>query len=226
MPKPRVVRHAVTQPLDKAYRLIPLTQGQNAIVDLEDFEWLNQWNWFAMYSQKTETFYAVRNKNNLMHREILKSLHGEDSDHRNHDTLDNRKENLRRCTRSQNNCNQGPNSRSTSGYKGVTKCSKSAKWQAKIKVHRRIFHLGEFADAEDAARAYDAAAKKYHGEFAHLNFHECVAGAGPRKKPLARWNVGRWPFLLSRSQTLLMASILRVNSDVLIPCLPKLTGPQ
>ena len=58
MPKLRVKRHAVTQPLDQSYRLIPLTQGQNAIVDVEDFEWLDQWNWCAQWTGRH--FYAVR----------------------------------------------------------------------------------------------------------------------------------------------------------------------
>src|SRR5258706_13665947 len=63
MPKPRVVRHEVTQPLNESYRLIPLTQNQNAIVDVEDFEWLSQWYWMAMFSPEADTFYVIRRSN-------------------------------------------------------------------------------------------------------------------------------------------------------------------
>ncbi len=58
MPKRRMKRHAVTQPLDPSYRLIPLTQHQNAIVDTADFDWLSQWNWHANLCDKG--FYVRR----------------------------------------------------------------------------------------------------------------------------------------------------------------------
>lgn len=79
MPKNRVKRHAVTQPLDKPYRLIPLTQGKNAIVDLENFSWLSQWNWCA--GRQRGKPYAVRAFDKMpMHRLILKCR--EDVDHK------------------------------------------------------------------------------------------------------------------------------------------------
>src|ERR1700719_1891410 len=127
MPKQRVVRHAVTQPSDQSYRLIPLTQGQNAIVDAADYEWLNQWNWFADWSEPTKSFYARRHKKTedghypivRMSREILKCGPGEEPDHKNHDTLDNRRENLRLSTHSQNCCNKRISPKNTSGFIGV-----------------------------------------------------------------------------------------------------------
>src|SRR5712664_3648473 len=103
MPKRRVLRHEVTQPSDTSYRLIPLTQGKNAIVDTKDFEWLSQWNWCAECVDGY--FYAIRRsfrKRISMHGAILKIKTGEEGDHRNHDTLDNRRKNIRRCTRTQN----------------------------------------------------------------------------------------------------------------------------
>src|SRR5712664_3456881 len=119
--KIRVKRHAVTQPLDTSYRLIPLTQGQNAIVDLEDFEWLSQWNWCADWNSCTRSFYAQRRGNNrktTLHRCILKCKHGEEGDHKNGDTLDHRRKNLRKCNRSQNMQNKTKLRINTSGYKG------------------------------------------------------------------------------------------------------------
>jgi hypothetical protein len=81
---------------------------------------------------------------------------------------DNRIENLREATNAQNGANQGKPSTNTSGYKGVhwDKCNK--KWVAQIRVNRKATHLGYFTNIEDAAATYQAAARQYFGEFAHL----------------------------------------------------------
>src|SRR5882762_1985840 len=101
----RVSRHEVTQPLDESYRLIPLTQGQNAIVDAADFEWLSKWNWQAQWDEHTKGFYARRALYGggavIMHRLIYKSP-CKQVDHKNHNTLDNRKLNLRGCNQQEN----------------------------------------------------------------------------------------------------------------------------
>jgi len=170
----RVKRHAV-QPLNKPYRFIALTQGQITIVDAEDFDWLNQWNWQAQWNRRTNCFYAVRNiskphKTIRMSRMILGCKKGEQGDHWNHDTLDNRRENLRKCTHAQNNKNQRIPKNNTSGFKGVHLSKGGKKWEGKIGLRGKAKHLGTFDTAEDAAKAYDRAAKKYYGEFAHLNF--------------------------------------------------------
>jgi hypothetical protein len=171
----RIPRHTVVQPLDQSIRLIPLTQGQNAIVDADDFEWLSQFNWFAMWSPDPKTFYAARctRKNKvqtrfLMHREICKCNEGEECDHRNFNGLDNRKENLRPCTKTQNGRNRRTRADNTSGYVGVHK--HKTRWVARISCEGNRKFIGGFSSAEDAARAYDKAAIIYHGEFAHLNF--------------------------------------------------------
>lgn len=170
----RVMRHAVTQPLDPSYRLIPLTQGQNAIVDAEDFDWLSRWNWCAQWEERTQSFYAVRgekkngrNKTFKMHRVILDCIPGELGDHENHDTLDNRRRNLRKCTYSQN----AQNSRrrfSSRGFRGVTPYK--GRWLARICINRKSIIIGTFDTPKGAANAYDEAAKRLHGEFAMTNF--------------------------------------------------------
>ena len=167
--KRNVKRHVPTQPQDQSIKLIPLTKGQNAIVDAVDFEWLSQWNWSAYWNKCTKSFYAQRGlpPQLWMHSFILGCKKGEEGDHKNHDTLDNRRENLRKATRSENARNMRI-STNTSGYRGV--CWHQNRWVAMIKIHQKPIYLGRFRSKEDAARAYDAAAKIHHGEFATLNF--------------------------------------------------------
>lgn len=173
MPKRRnMKRHSVTQPLDKPYRYIPLTQGQNAIVDAADFEWLNGWTWHAHWSPSTQSFYASRGerigsilKTVPMHRFILACNSTQEADHRNHDTLDNRRQNLRKVARHQNMANR----RKWNGkFKGIS--FHHGKWVARIQTNKINIRIGIYETAECAARAYDEAAKRLHGEFAYLNF--------------------------------------------------------
>ncbi|HEX4501069.1 MAG TPA: AP2/ERF family transcription factor [Scandinavium sp.] len=172
MPKRRVKRPSVTQPSDPFYRYIPLTRGKIAIIDTEDFVRLSQWNWRVTVNSCD--FYAVRNgknkKNVYMHRQIIGCKPKEHADHKNHDTLDNRKNNIRKCTRTQNMCNRKAQINCKSGFKGVVWRPTSKKWSAGINYESRHIALGCFNTKEEAARAYDVAAKFYQGEFAHLNF--------------------------------------------------------
>lgn len=154
---------------------IPLSQGKLALIDDDDFETHGQVKWHAMnHGRRT---YAVRNvrvglhsKAIYLHRQIMNAPKGMDVDHINGDTLDNRKCNLRICTRSENLRNRPKDPDNTSGYKGVHWSKKYNKWQSKIVLQRKTIHLGFFDDPIEAARAYDAKAKEIHGEFAFLNF--------------------------------------------------------
>lgn len=175
-PKPR---HSVTQPSDSSYKIIALTKNQNAIVDAADFDWLNQYNWQAHWSQTGNGFYAARTARHpvtgkriyvSMHRFILGCKASKDVDHRNGDRLDNRRGNLRRCTHPQNMRNRGRNANNKSGYKGVCWHRISTKWCAQINHAGKVKHLGLFLTPEEAAKAYDAAAKRWHGKFAYSNF--------------------------------------------------------
>lgn len=147
-----------------------------AIVDDEDYDWLSQWKWSAIWNGRN--WYAFRQpweksnrKNVYMHRVILGAPDGTDVDHIDTgETLNNRRENLRLCTVSQNGMNRPFPKNNASGYKGVYWNKKDRKWQADICVNQARHHLGQFVDIEDAARAYDEAARKYHGEFAWTNF--------------------------------------------------------
>lgn len=152
---------------------IQLTQGKFALVDDEDFEFLNQWKWYAIKARTT--FYAVRNvgrspfqKRVWMHRAIMNTPAEMDTDHRDNNGLNNQRENLRVCTNTQNQANKNKQTNNTSGYKGVF--WNNEKWQARISIEGKKIHLGHFTNVEDAARAYDNAAKNIYGEYARTNF--------------------------------------------------------
>ena len=157
---------------------IELTQGQVAIVDDADFDWLNQWKWCARWNKGTQSFYAVRNSPSpehatvLMHRQIIGLVKGDHRqvDHRDHDTLNCCRQNLRVCTSQQNIRHQRRHRDNASGFKGVYFYKPTSKWAAMIKAGAKNKYLGYFPTAQSAALAYDAAAQRHFGEFAVLNF--------------------------------------------------------
>ncbi len=152
-------------------RIIPLTRGQFAIVDAEDYPVLSQYTWFAEGTDKN--YYAVRKENGKsikMHRQITNAPDHLVVDHIDHNGLNNRNTNLRPCTFTQNCQNQRRLSHKTSKYKGVHWHKGQKKWAAQITSNKKSHHLGYFTNEIDDARAYDRAARKYHGDFASLNF--------------------------------------------------------
>lgn len=153
-------------------KAIPLTKGFAAIVDDDDYDRLVVYRWRALMGNKG-IVYAQRHKGEngsvLMHREIMNAGPNDLVDHKNFDGLDNRKDNLRFCSRTEN----AHHNRSAHGepYKGVRKNSDGDKYSARIRLGsgRRI-HLGSFDTAEEAAKAYDIAAVMHLGDFANVNF--------------------------------------------------------
>lgn len=147
---------------------IPLTQGKFAIVDDEDFEYLNQWKWYC-----TSEGYAARKPSTgvvYMHRLLTNVEQGKEVDHTNLNRLDNQKSNLRVVDKLQNMLNTPVRSHSRVGLKGVGKrndCKRSKPYYAKITVNKKKIFLGYFKTAEEAHKVYSEAAKKYFGEFAH-----------------------------------------------------------
>jgi hypothetical protein len=153
-------------------RYIELTKGKYAIVSLEDYEKISQHKWRALRSPKT--FYAVRSekgKTIYMHNEIAQPPPDRMVDHIDHNGLNNSRPNLQLATRSQNACNRRKrDSKCTSKYKGVWFNKRENKWMSSIKVEGKRIFLGYFDNQLDAAKAYDKAARQYHGNFAVLNF--------------------------------------------------------
>lgn len=147
---------------------IKLTRGFYAFVDEEDFKFLNQFKWLCRLSR--HKIYAIRSDGILMHRAILNVPPGRQTDHINGNGLDNQRMNLRICTLCENQFNRGKQINNTSGYKGVR--AKRKNWRAGIGYMGKWIELGTYNSPIDAARAYDEAAKKYHGGFAKINFPE------------------------------------------------------
>lgn len=145
-------------------------QGKFALVDDEDYEWASRHKWYLTNPGGYVAGY-VASAQRLMriHREILQASDDMQVDHINGDRLDNRRCNLRVCTHSQNFFNKGKMP-GKSGYKGVYNFGK--RWKVMIQADRKQHYIGYFSSEIDAAKAYDEAAKKYHGEFARLNFPE------------------------------------------------------
>ena len=157
---------------------IPLTQGKVALVDEEDVSKITCHKWQAVWDKDAQTFYAKCNMvlasgkrgNMLMHRFILNAQRKQDVDHENHDGLDNRRKNMRLCSRRQNSQNRLKRPGRSSVYKGVTLDKRSGRWQAGINVNGTWKYLGKYIVERDAAVQYDIAAVKYFGIFACTNF--------------------------------------------------------
>ena len=174
-----------------------------ALIDDEDYEKVmsalgpRSKKWYAQCPPGATHYAFTGSRRVTMHRVVMDAPKGMDVDHINGDTLDNRKQNLRLCTQSQNSMNKKLRSDSRSGFKGVYE--KPTPWKYKYvskktgevsireympkkpfqayiadpntpAKRKRHIRLGYYATKEEAARAYDKKAKELHGEFARLNF--------------------------------------------------------
>ena len=152
---------------------IKLTQGKITLVDDEDYIYLNQWKWCVQKNR--HTYYVIRSqrfpirKTIRMHRLILKVKKGEMIDHKDRNGLNNQKNNLRYCTNSENQRNKinigkskyrGVSIRNDRGHKRIT---------ARITIKGKNHFIGNYKTEEEAALAFNRAAKIYYGDFALFN---------------------------------------------------------
>jgi len=168
------------------FRKIPLGQGLFTILDPDLYYTINTLHWSAR--RNSNCIYAVRFQNDpgqkpkiiSMHREIFFNCSPAQLsdfprsalvDHKNRNTLDNRRDNLRIATHSQNQFNKSKTSQKTSSkFVGVYLDKTYHLWAARISHHGKSLWLGRFKSEAEAARAYDRAAIQYHADFARLNF--------------------------------------------------------
>lgn len=154
--------------------LIELTQGKFATIDNEDYELVRGYKWQALRS--VNGFYAVhayldkttgKNRKLFLHKLVIGAGDNEQVDHRNRNTLDCRKQNLRQATSAQNAWNRGRQANNlTSHYKRVYFDKTHGRFRAKIMSNGRVTYLGYFRTEEEAASAYSKACSEQRGEWA------------------------------------------------------------
>jgi hypothetical protein len=146
-------------------------QGYEVLIDDEDFERIKKFSWHRtsgnrppIYFCRTKRYGGVR-KTIMLHKFIMNAPENMEVDHRDLNTLDNRKSNLRICTHAEN-CKNRRGVHNSTGYKGVIKYG--LKWRARITKNRKTILVGDFGTPEAAYAAYCKASIKYHGEFGRI----------------------------------------------------------
>lgn len=159
-------------------RELQLTKGEVALVDDDDFYWLNQWRWHSIAIKGKSYVFRSRKNNHLglssrayLHRIVMRT---EDPnlvvDHIDGNPFNNQKCNLRVCTKLENGKNVTSHKGSSSKFLGVSWDKQRKKWSAQLTHKGKVVYSQRFESEEDAARAYDSKARVFHGTFANLNF--------------------------------------------------------
>lgn len=151
-----------------AMKEIPLTQGFVAIVDDEDYAKVGKFKWTANVHDHTVYAYRMTGKNMIYLHCFVMGQKG--IDHRDGNGLNNQKLNLRPATQKQNTHNVAKHKDNRVGYKGVSRTKSGKKFRARIFLDGKQHVIGNFYSPEEAAQAYDMAAKTHFGEFARTNF--------------------------------------------------------
>jgi hypothetical protein len=162
------VKREITVSGDVAF--VPLTQGCVAIIDADDIGIAEGYDWFAkrvgitVYAARKIALGDGKRRDLLLHRAILGLTDPKIfADHHDGDGLNNRRANIRECSKPENSCNRGPQINNKSGFKGVS--PSNGKWRAQIAVSGHKIYLGEFETPEAAHAAYCEAADEFHGSF-------------------------------------------------------------
>lgn len=152
---------------------LPLSRGKVTLIDAADFEKVGRFKWtFATAGYACRSIRRSDNSKQmvLLHRVLMDAKPEQDIDHINHDGLDNRRSNLRLCSTSENLRNARAKRNGVSKYKGVCWDKSRSCWKSEIRITHKRKYIGRFCSEEEAAKAYDKAARFYFGEFAYLNF--------------------------------------------------------
>ena len=163
--------------VDNEYVKIYMKHNRVGFFDIEFLDVVKQYHWCSCkdgntYYMKAYAKIDGKRTNIKLHRLIMGSPEGKVINHKDHNGLNNRKYNLEICTHVENSRYANLSKVNTSGYKGVYWHKRGAVWCAKIKYCDKAIHLGSFKNKIDAAKAYNEAALKYHGQFALLNVIE------------------------------------------------------
>lgn len=137
------------------------------IFDILDYCEVSKYTWYIDGNNYVRT--KISNKDMPLHNFIMKPNKNEIVDHINHNTLDNRKSELRICKKQENEFNCRKQANCSSKYKGVCWDKNKNKWISSIGYNNKLIHLGRYNNEIDAARAYNGKAKELFGEFAYLN---------------------------------------------------------
>lgn len=138
--------------------------------DLDDYDLIKKYTWYLNGRGYLSAHQPKTQKEIRMHRLITNASSDKQVDHINHNRLDNRKENLRLVSSSQNNMNKGRQSNNTSGITGVSYYKRQDVYEAQIQVNYKQIHLGRFKNKEDAIKARKEAEVKYFGEYRYSGF--------------------------------------------------------
>ena len=162
-----VVKKYNTYEIHDDYVLMYTTKGEPFYIDLEDFDKVKDICWYV----NTQGYIAglYNNKIVLIHRFILNAPDDLLVDHRNHDTTNNRRYNLRIATRTQNNTNVKLRTDNSSGVAGVNWNKESNQWVVRISVNKKRIYLGRYNSFEDAVKVRKQAEEKYFGEWSYDN---------------------------------------------------------
>lgn len=147
-----------------------VVKNHKFLIDEQDFEIFNKFSW-SLLRCTPKHIYLVNSKNSrdLFHRLVMNPKEGLHVDHISRDTTDNRRSNLRVCTRQQNMFNRGVQKNNASGFKGVYFDNQHKRWVAKVEISGKKIRRS-FLNLIDAVNKYNELARKYFGEFAYLNF--------------------------------------------------------
>lgn len=147
---------------------IQLSKGRHAIVDDDDYQELSKHKWYfdgRRYAKRDTWVNGKKGKSLFMHRVVAETPPNLFTDHINMNTLDNRKNNLRICTKSQNMHNRGPQSNNTSGYKNIYWAKDKQKWTVEIKLEGKKYHIGRWSSLNEAIKYRDMAHRGLVGDF-------------------------------------------------------------